>query len=325
MTVPLDPQALAVLDFLRGLALPATAATDIKTARANYLRTRRLLAPPPPAVALVEDLTIAGPGGPLALRHYRGDHVAADVPAPGLLFFHGGGWNTGDLDTHDALCRQLANALRGVVVAVGYRLAPEHPFPAAFDDAVAALDWFAANAEQLHVAQDKLVVGGDSAGGNLAAALAIAARDKGGPPLAAQVLIYPATDAGMAHSSFAEFGTGYMLEAQQMAWNWTTYAPPADRATDWRVSPLAVRDFSRLPAAIVITAGYDPLRDEGEAFAERLFEAGIPVMSECFEGMIHGFVPMGGRIAAANHAIVRIAQTLRQTLGLAKAPGVSRR
>jgi acetyl esterase len=324
MTVPLDGQARELLEFLRGLGYPPTRAVDIELARSNYRASRVLLHPVAPAVSLVENLKCSGLGGAISLRHYRAAGLAADAVVPGLVFLHGGGWNTGDLDTHDVLCRQLANVLRGAVVAVDYRLAPEHPFPAAFDDALAALDWMATNCARLRIAADQIVVGGDSAGGNLAAAIALAARDSGGPALAAQLLVYPATDAGMTFPSYQQSGTGYMLEAIQMEWNWAQYCPSADRATNWQVSPHAASSLAGLPPAIVITAGYDPLRDEGLAYADRLHAAGVPVVAECFEGMIHGFLPMGGRLAAANHAIVRIGQGLRQILGLAQPPGARR-
>lgn len=317
----LDRQARDVLDWFATLAEPAPGPAG---ARAFYRDSRTPLQAPPAAVEHVMALAFEGPGGPIALRHYRAIGTSTDDLLPGVVFFHGGGWTTGDLETHDGICRALANAVRGIVVAVDYRLAPEHRFPAAFDDAFAAVRWVDDNALRLGVDRRHLVVAGDSAGGNLAAAVAIAARDAGGPAIAAQALAYPALDFRMKLPSHREFADGYLLTEARIRASADAYLrSPAD-VEDWRASPLLVPDVTGLPPAVILTAGFDPLRDEGEAWAERLHAAGVPVTYECFEGMIHGFLQMGARVAAAPHAILRIAQGVRVALGLARPPGARR-
>lgn len=304
------------------LGLPAAWDVDIATARANYRRSRGLLRPAAEPVDHVEDLAIPGPGGPIPARRYRGKNTAKLAPLPAVVWFHGGGWTFGDLDTHDCVCRELADDVRGEVFAIDYRLAPEHRFPAAFDDALAATQWIAANAQALGLHPERIAVAGDSAGGNLAAAVAIHARDAGGPRIAMQALVYPALDFSFASASYARLGTGYMLTRQSMEWYRSIYLRDAADRSDWRASPLACPDLTGLPEAYMITAGFDPLRDEGLAYAERLHAAGVRMTHECFQGMIHGFITMGGRVAAASHAIYRIAQHLRIGFGLQKLPPV---
>jgi acetyl esterase len=229
-----------------------------------------------------------------------------------LVYFHGGGWTFGDLDTHDVVCRELANLARSALASVDYRLAPEHKFPAAVEDAVAATRWVAREATALALDPRRIAVGGDSAGGNLAAVVALVARDEGGPSLVMQVLIYPATDMAADTPSHAEFADGYVLTREAILWSRANYLRSPDDVADWRASPLRARDHTRLPPASIVTCGFDPLRDEGRAYADRLQAAGVPVTYECFEGMVHGFVTMGGAIAAAHHALYRCAQALRQ-------------
>ncbi|MCZ7566826.1 MAG: alpha/beta hydrolase [Burkholderiales bacterium] len=292
--------------------LPPYAALGAEAARALYRETRAKLASAPPEVERVEDLQTDGAAGAIPVRHYRALGAAPEERLPALVYFHGGGWTIGDLDTHDVVCRELANLARCAVVSVDYRLAPEHRFPAAVEDALAATRWVARMAGPLAIDATRLAVGGDSAGGNLAAVVAIALRDAGDPPLAAQVLIYPATDLAADAPSHFEFAEGYLLTREAVMWFTGNYLrDPAD-AADWRASPLRARDLSRLPPAYVVTAGFDPLRDEGRAYADRLSAAGVPATYECFEGMIHGFVTMGGVIAAAHHALYRVATGLRQ-------------
>jgi acetyl esterase len=266
----------------------------------------------------VRDFAASGPAGPIPLRLYRGLGAAAGAPLPLLVYFHGGGWTIGDLDTHDIVCRTLANKARCAVIAVDYRMGPEHKFPAAVEDCIAATRWVAERAAALGVDAARIAVGGDSAGGNLAAVVAITLRDALGPALVFQALVYPATDQRMDSASHARFGEGYLLTRDNMLWFRDNYLSPADY-DDWRASPLRAADLARLPPAHIITAGYDPLVDEGRAYSDRLVAAGVPVLYECFEGMAHGFLTMGGVVAAANHALYRLGQSLAQAFGQERA------
>ena len=308
----LDPQAGAVLERIARANLPPHSRLGPAAVRELYRETRAKLGASPPEVAHVEALRAAGPSGAIPIRLYRPLGSRADERFPALVYFHGGGWTFGDLDTHDVVCRELGNLARCAVASVDYRLAPEHKFPAAVEDAVAATRWVAHEAEALALDPGRIAVGGDSAGGNLAAVVALAARDEGGPKLAMQVLIYPATDMAADTPSHGEFADGYILTRDAILWSRGNYLRSPDDVADWRASPLRARDHSRLPPAYVVTCGFDPLRDEGRAYAERLRAAGVPVTYECFEGMVHGFVTMGGVIAAAHHALYRCAQGLRQ-------------
>jgi acetyl esterase len=306
-----DPQMQAVLERVAKSALPPFYTVSAVEARRIYKDTRAVLSPPVPEVGAVRALAARGPAGPIPLRLYRGLGTAAGTPLPLLVYFHGGGWTIGDLDTHDIICRTLANNAHCAVVAVDYRMGPEHKFPAAVEDCIAATRWIAAEAPALGVDAARIAVGGDSAGGNLAAVVAITLRDAGGPPLVFQVLAYPATDQRMDTASHARFGEGYLLTRNNMLWFRDNYLDPRDY-DDWRASPLRAADLARLPPAHIITAGYDPLLDEGRAYSDRLVAAGAPVLYECFEGMAHGFLTMGGVVAAANHALYRLGQSLVQ-------------
>ncbi len=306
-----DPQMQGVIERANKSGLPPFHTLSAVEARRLYKETRAVLSPPVPAVEAVRELAASGPAGPIPLRLYRGLATAADAPLPLLVYFHGGGWTIGDLDTHDIVCRTLANRARCAVVAVDYRMGPEHKFPAAVEDCVVATRWVAAQAATLGADAARIAVGGDSAGGNLAAVVAITLRDAGGPPLVFQALAYPATDQRMDSASHAKFGEGYLLTRDNMLWYRDNYLAPADY-DDWRASPLRAADLARLPPAHIITAGYDPLLDEGRAYSERLLAAGVPVLYECFEGMAHGFLTMGGVLAAANHALYRLGQSLAQ-------------
>jgi acetyl esterase len=315
--VQLDPQARAVLERIARANLPPYPELDPAAVRELYRETRGRLGAAPPEVARTESLRAPGAAGEIPIRLYRPLGSPADERFPALVYFHGGGWTFGDLDTHDVVCRELANLARCAVASVDYRLAPEHKFPAAVEDAVAATRWVARAAEALALDPRRIAVGGDSAGGNLAAVVALAARDQGGPRLAMQVLIYPATDMAADTRSHGEFADGYVLTRDAILWSRGNYLRSPDDVADWRASPLRARDHSRLPPAYVVTCGFDPLRDEGRAYAERLRTAGVPVTYECFEGMVHGFVTMGGVIAAAHHALYRCAQGLREAFAQA--------
>ncbi len=310
--MPLDPQARAVLERIARANLPPYPELGPAAVRELYRETRGSLSAAPPEVADIAALRAPGPAGEVPVRLYRPLGSGTDQRLPALVYFHGGGWTFGDLDTHDVVCRELANLARCAVVSVDYRLAPEHKFPAAVEDALAATWWLAREAEALALDPGRIAVGGDSAGGNLAAVVALAARDEGAPRLAMQVLIYPATDMAADTPSHREFADGYVLTRDAILWSRGNYLRSPDDVADWRASPLRARDHSGLPPAYVVTCGFDPLRDEGRAYAERLRAAGVAVTYECFAGMVHGFVTMGGVIAAAHHALYRCAQGLRQ-------------
>lgn len=316
--MPIDPQMQAVIEGAAQSALPPYCTVSAVEARRLYKETRAALSPPVPEVAAVRDLAAPGPAGPIPLRLYRGLGTAAELALPVLVYFHGGGWTIGDLDTHDIVCRTLANRARCAVIAVDYRMGPEHRFPAAVDDCLAATRWVAEQGAALGIDAARIAVGGDSAGGNLAAVVAITLRDAGGPVLVFQALVYPATDQRLDTASHMSFAQGYLLTRDNMLWFRDNYLLPGDY-DDWRASPLRAADLARLPPAHIITAGYDPLLDEGRAYSDRLVAAGVPVLYECFEGMAHGFLTMGGVVAAANHALYRLAQSLAQAFKPAQA------
>jgi acetyl esterase len=259
--------------------------------------------------------------GQIPLRLYRPAGVSDATPLPVYVYFHGGGWVIGDLESHDVLCRQLTAESGACVIAVDYRLAPEHKFPAAADDAWAATRWIVGHAAELGVDAGRLAVGGDSAGGNLAAVVALMSRDAGGPAIALQVLIYPVTDVGSESQSYADFADGYMLTRDSMRWFTAHYLGRKEEANDWRVSPLRAPSLAGLPPALILTAGFDPLRDEGAAYATRLREAGVTVDYVSFGGMIHGFVGMGRVLDSALRAVSLIGAALRQALREAAPPG----
>ena len=311
----LHPQARALLDMMIARGVPPTHTLPHLESRAAYRDRRSVLQPMPQAVAEVRDLSADGPHGAIPMRLYR-PAVATQTgaPLPALVYFHGGGWVIGDLDTHDTLCRELANAAGIVVIAVDYRLAPEHRFPAAYDDAFAATAWVVDRASALDLDPTRLAVGGDSAGGNLAAAVALGARDGGGPPIAFQLLIYPATDMRAGHASHVTNGEGYLLTKDSIRWFHDHYIDDREHDVDWRASPLLATDHARLPPSLVLTAGYDPLRDEGMDYARVLADAGNAVSYVCFERQIHGFITMGKVLDEANTAVALCAAELRRRL-----------
>jgi acetyl esterase len=310
----LDPQAKAVIDLVITSGRPPYHQLSPKDARQMFRDTRPASTPAPPAIGAVKDLTADGPAGPIALRLYRPAGVPASATVPALVFFHGGGWVIGDLETHDVLCRQLAAGAGIAVVAVDYRLAPEHRFPAALDDAWAATRWVAARAGQLGIDAGRLAVGGDSAGGNLAAVVALLARDHGGPALALQALIYPVTDVGAESQSYADFADGFMLTRDSMRWFVDHYLNSRSEASDWRASPLRAPSLAGVAPALVVTAGFDPLRDEGDAYARKLRAAGVRVDHICYGGMVHGFLPMGKLLDTGMRGVAQISAALREAL-----------
>lgn len=311
----LNPQARALLDLIASLGMPPMNTLPVAEARAQYRDRRYATQPAPPEVASVSDHRVPSADATIAVRAYRpmGSDPAQALPV--LVYYHGGGWTIGDLDTHDTLCRTLANASGCAVVSVDYRMGPEHRFPAAVDDAMASLRWVVAQALMLGIDPSRVAVGGDSAGGNLAAVVSLLARDRGGPSVKFQLLIYPATDQRANSESHRRNGEGYLLTSDMMTWFRSQYHAGADEFLDWRASPLLAESHANLPPALVLTAGYDPLVDEGQAYARALAQAGVPVESVCYEGQIHGFITMGKVIDEANEAVARCATALSTALG----------
>ncbi|MFE2410386.1 alpha/beta hydrolase [Kitasatospora sp. NPDC059408] len=309
--MPLHPQAEALRARRASSGAPPLYTLTLAEARAADLADIRAAAGTPEPVASVEEFTVPGPGGDLALRLHR---PAADGEPPVLLYLFGGGWTLGSLDTGDAICRRLTNAVGCATVSVGYRLAPEHPFPAALHDCRAAVHWLAAHAKSLGLDPARLAVGGDSAGGNLTAALTLLLRDEGGPAVRHQLLVYPNTDHGADTPSLREHDDPLLFNRRSAAWYWGHYlADPADGADPY-ASPLRAPSLAGLPPATVITAEYDPLRDEGEQYAEALRAAGVPVGARRYEGVPHGFFAMTGVLDAAAEAQRYAAERLREAL-----------
>jgi acetyl esterase len=311
----LHPHARVLLDLMIERQIPPTHTLSPADARAFYRERRAVTQPEPPPIAETRDLKAAAPHGPIALRLYHPQAAAERTSAPPVLvYFHGGGWVIGDLDTHDTLCRELANSAGCAVVAVDYRMGPEHRFPAAVDDCIAATRWVRDNAAELGVDATRMAVGGDSAGGNLATVVAIALRDAGDLPLRLQLLIYPATDQRRGWPSHSSNGHGYLLTADTMDYFHDHYIPDKAMDLDWRASPLLHPDLSKLPPALVLTAGYDPLRDEALQYSHKLTQAGNRATHINFERQIHGFITMGKVIDEANTAVQLCAAELRRAL-----------
>jgi acetyl esterase len=312
MPVILDPDAAAVFKAFQEAGRPAYETLTAAEAREFYLQARFVSNPEPPELDNVQPLMIPSPTGSIPARIYTPKHLRkADGLSPCLVFFHGGGWVIGDLDSHDVVCRKLADEGQLIVVSVDYRLAPEHKFPAAVDDAITATTWIAGNARQFGIDASRLSVGGDSAGGNLAAVVAIAARDGNGPAIASQVLIYPAIDFAMTHPSHSEPETSLLLTHSVIRWFRDHYLNGAADVHDWRASPARAKTLVGLPPAYVLTAGADPLRDEGDEYAKRLKEAGVNVTYRTFPGQFHGFFTMGKLLQQANVAASEIGVWLK--------------
>jgi len=292
----LDPQVRAYLDTIG--AAPPLHTYAVDEARSVYVAGVPLTSGPKEPVASIEDRTLPGPQGAIPVRAYAPEGAQGT-----FVYFHGGGWVVGNLDTHDALCRAIANRAGCRLVAVDYRLAPEHPYPAAVVDAWAALAW------HLHAADGPVAVGGDSAGGNLAAVCAVRARDRGFP-LAAQLLLYPALDPTMSTQSYVDLAEGYRLTRVGMEWYWRHYIGDAD-TSDPELAPLLQPNLAGVAPAFVNVAEYDPLRDDGDAYAARLREAGVPVTLKRYEGLIHGFYAMAGVLDRVAEAYDDAAAALR--------------
>lgn len=311
MAGELHPEVQMLLNLQAQNPMPPYSALTAEQVRAGFAQQMTLVRAAPVALDAVTDLSIPGPGGHIPARRYGGGQEGA---GPAVVYFHGGGWVIGDLDSHDDLCRDLASQAGCVVVAVDYRLAPEHPFPAAVDDAVAATRWVRDNAESLGIDPGRMAVAGDSAGGNLAAVVCAELRDDAAPGLRFQALIYPVTDLrSLETGSYREFAEGFGLTAEAMDWFRGHYVPGSEVA-DPRVSPLGAEDLSGLPPALVITAEFDVLRDEGEAYAAALRAAGNRVEAVRYAGMVHGFVSMAGVLSEGRRARTEVAAALRSAL-----------
>lgn len=305
--MPVDPQIAALLEA--GRIAPQTHTLSVPDARTQY-EARIAVMAPPAAVARVEERVMDGPGGPMRIRVYT---PIGTGPFPLLVFLHGSGFVLCSLDTHDGICRNLCAGAGCVVASVDYRLAPEHPFPAATEDCLAATRWCAAHAAELGADPVRIVVGGDSAGGNLAAVTALRVRDEGGPKLSGQLLLYPVTDFHTpGWPSYAENAEGFGLGRQTMEWFWGHYLADPAHATHPHAAPIRATDLSGLPPALVTSAEYDPLRDEGEAYADALHAAGVTVAASRWMGMNHGFLFWAGRVDKATAAIAEAAEWLRE-------------
>lgn len=308
------PEVQALLSTIEALPVPPTYALSVESARDRL--DEFFADQPAEEVATREDYSIPGPAGNLPVRVYVPD---GDGPHPVLVYYHGGGWVLGGLDTHDTVCAALANRTPCAVLSVDYRLAPEHPFPAPLEDAYAAAEWVEANGDRINVDPDRIAIGGDSAGGNLAAAVALMARDRSDTPTVVhQLLVYPAVHSPPIHEfdSHTENAKGYFLERASIDWFYEQYLQGPVHARNEYVAPLLVDDCAGLPPATVVTAGFDPLRDEGRAYAELLADDGVPVEHIHYPGVIHGFISLPDLLSTADEALSDIAAELRGALAI---------
>lgn len=319
--MPLDPKVKQWLEEMAAAGLPAASETSPEEARRLYRERAAKQNAPPEPVASIENRKIPGPGGEIPIRVYR---PQGSCPFPALLYFHGGGWVIGDLNTHQSPCCALANAARCVVVAVDYRLAPEHKFPAAAEDCYAATRWVSENAPTLNIDTSQIAVGGDSAGGNLAAAVSLMARDRGGPAMFFQLLIYPVLNYNFETRSYQENATGYHLTQDIMIHYWKQYLRSDEDARNPYAAPLRATSLKGLPSALVLTAEYDPLRDEGQSYAARLKEAGVPVTARNYEGLIHGFLAMSAVLEQTKPILQEAAKVLRGAVADGRSTSVMR-
>ena len=309
----LDPQAQALMQLMIDKGVPPVHTMTPEEARASYRSRRAFTQPDAPEVFKVEDKVVSDKGVNVTVRVYHPHAAQSHQTLPGLVYLHGGGWTIGDLDTHDVLCRSLCLQAGIVVVSVDYRMGPEHKFPAAYDDTVAAFNWTVAHAASLGIDASRIAIGGDSAGGNLAAAACLGLRGQSVQP-ALQLLIYPATIMWQDTASYHANGKGYMLTKESIAYYTENYLRNREDAKDWRASPQLAESHAGLPPAFVMTAGFDPLRDEGLMYADALSKAGVSAQYICFERQIHGFITMGRVMQEANTAVSLCASALKANL-----------
>ncbi len=312
--MPLDPLIEAFLDQLKAQPTPDLWDIGPIEARAKFSALMQFIGPKDVPIGKVENILMPGPAGEIAARIYSPVAMGADGQ-PTLVYFHGGGFVLGDLDTHDGLCRLIANEGWLRVIAVDYRLAPEHRFPAAVEDSYAALCWIEQNAAQYGVDPNRLAVGGDSAGGNLAAVMTQMAKAEGGPKLGFQLLLFPMTHYGADTPSLHDCATGYFLEKKTLDWFSTHYVPSDGDHGDWRASPLQGADLAGLPPAYVMLAGYDPLHDEGVHYVDKLRAAGIEVTLADFPDLVHDFIYMQSVLPQAHEALAQAAKAVEAGLG----------
>ena len=309
----LHPQAKALLDMLASAGAPPIEQLPLAEARA--VRSEMIESGgPEESVAEVQNRSVPGPGGPIGVRVYRPEK---NQTLPALIFFHGGGFVICNLDTHDRQCRALANASGCAVISVDYRLAPEHKYPAAVDDAYAATKYIAQHAAEFGVDPNRIAVGGDSAGGNLATVVSLLSRDRGGPRLKFQLLIYPLVDFYDQSPSMQQYSKDHFLTREGINWFTESYLPSREAGLEPSASPMSASDLRGLPPAMILTAECDPLRDQGEAYARKLQGAGVPVELKRYEGMFHPFFQFGGILDAAKVAMKDAASALRAALGSA--------
>lgn len=318
----LDPQAKALLDMVYRVGAPRFHELDVAQARHSFEKLQFALRPDVPAVASVTDVPIPqvkAAEGVIMARLYRPLSAGPDEILPLTFYFHGGGWCIGNITSHDVLCRELANHSKAAVLSVDYRLAPEHPFPAAVDDALRAVQWSLTNAALLGIDPLRFALAGDSAGGTLSAVTALSLRNAQGPRAALQLLIYPSTDILSQRPSRRTYANGYFLDTESLTWFFEKYLPEEDDWQDWRASPIRAARFDGLPPALIVTAGCDPLTDDCKAYGEVLRDAGVPVQLLEFEGMVHGFITLGKFFSQANEAV----RQAGEALGCAFAGGAS--
>jgi acetyl esterase len=311
--MPIDPVMKAFLDQMAMQPGPKMWELSASDARAVFGGLTQLAGPRDVPIGKVVNLKAQGPRGNIPLRNYT-PVAAGGEPLPTLIYYHGGGYVIGDLETHDGLCRLFANEASVRVIAVDYRLAPEHKFPAAVDDAYAALEWIEANASELGVDANRLAVGGDSAGGCLAAVVAQMAKERGGPKLVFQMLLFPVTEVGSGTQSMRENASGYFLEKATLDWFFGNYLEKGANTSDVRMSPLLASDLSGLPPAYVMVAGFDPLHDEGVAYAERLRAAGVSVAVADYPHLVHVFIYLQAVLPQAAEAVRAASAALRGAL-----------
>ncbi|MGZ5930574.1 MAG: alpha/beta hydrolase [Rhizomicrobium sp.] len=300
--MPLDPMVKGFLDQMAAVPGPKMSEAGAQVAREIFVGLMQLVGPKDVPVGKTENLTVPGPGGPIPIRVYTPVAAGRD-PMPALIYYHGGGWVIGNIETHDGLCRMMANEGGFRVISVDYRLAPENKYPAAIDDAFAALSWVGTNAANIGVDANRIAVGGDSAGGALAAEVAQMAKAKGGLTLACQMLLFPVTQIGEMTASLRDHAVGYFLEKETLDWFYESYLPANADKSDPKISPLRAKDFSGLPPAYVMLGGYDPLHDEGAQYAEKLRAAGVKVTVADYDSMVHCFVYMQSFLPQAHEAL----------------------